>query len=643
MKRNTRLQNAVFAALASVCLAQPVLAQDRVGGTETHLDKNDINLLQKKEYSPYLDQSFPNRVLWGNTHVHTSFSFDSGLMGVTLGPEQMFRFVRGEEFVTANGVRVKIDRPLDWLAITDHAEYLGMADQIRTANPDLLATEYGRRWYNMFKTSKEEGFKAAYEVFLSIGEKKELVKGDKLKRSAWEHATAAAERFNQPGVFTALQGYEWTSAPGGNNLHRTVIFRDGAERVNRIIPFSAFDSEDPADLWKFMGGYERLTGGEVLAIPHNGNISNGHMYTVETYDKKPMDRAYAEERIRREPLMEVTQVKGNGETHPFLSPTDEFANYELWDFGNAANPPVPKEKSMLQWEYARSALKNGLKLEAQLGVNPYKFGMVGGSDQHVGVLTSQEDNFFGEFTNGLPSPDRWKSPIFKDKDGKPIVTVWQEQTAGLGAVWSRENTREAVWDALKRKEAYATTGTRIIVRVFAGWDFQADEVERPDFAAQGYRRGVPMGGDLNRAPEGKAPAFMVRSLRDPDGANLDRVQIIKGWLDAKGETLERIFDVAVSGGRKIGPDGRCATPVGNSVDVANATYTNTIGTPLMTAYWKDPEFDPKQRAFYYVRVIEIPTPRWTAYDQKRFGIKMADYVPMTVNKRAYTSPIWYTP
>ena len=382
----------------------------------------------------------------------------------------------------------------------------------------------------------------------------------------------------------------------------------------------------------------------MLAIPHNGNLSNGMMYSAETFDGKPMDRAYAEARASHEPLFEATQIKGDSETHPYLSPNDEFANFERWDID--FNKMEPAQNSVLHGNYVRSALKLGLELDAKLGANPYKSGLIGGNDAHVGVVTTREDNFFGEFANGLPSPDRWKTPLAmvnNDPKKGPLVSVWGEQAAGLGGVWARENTREAIWDALKRKEVYATTGDRPIVRVFAGWDFAPADLDRPDFAANGYAHGVPMGGDLSKAPAGKRPVFMVYALRDPDGPNLDRIQIIKGWLGKDGKTQERIFDVAVSGGRKIGPDGRCKTPVGSTVDVANATYTNTIGAATLSAYWKDPAFDATQRAFYYVRVIQIPSPRWTAYDQKRYGIKMPDYVPMTVTDRAYTSPIWYSP
>jgi hypothetical protein len=650
MKRNTRLRNATLAGLAAIGLvlgvavlffAEHVAAYPPPPPTEADMKRAEKS---KWEYSPYPDQKFPNRVYWGAAHNHTSYSFDSGMFGITLTPEDLFRFAMGGVVVVDNGVRAKIDRPLDWLSVTDHAEYLGLAEEIATGSPELLADPTGKKWYEASKKSPEDGVKAAIEAVVSIKNGVPAIKSDKLTKAAWGRAVAAAEKWNQPGVFTALHGFEWTSAPGGKNLHRTVIFRDNADRVKQVAPFSAFDSPDPAELWKYMDGYVSKTGGQVLAIPHNGNLSAGIMFTAETFDGKPIDRAYAEARLSHEPLMEVTQIKGDGETHPFLSRTDEFADFERWDVDFGKMQRVPD--SVLQFNYARSALKLGLALDAKLGANPYQFGMIGGSDAHVGVISTREDNFFGEFSNGLPSPERWKTPLVMiDNDPKkgPLVSVWNEQSAGLGGVWARENTREAIWDALKRKEVYATTGDRPTVRLFAGWDFVPPDQDRYDFAEYGYAHGVPMGGNLSKAPAGKRPAFMVRALRDPDGPNLDRIQIVKGWLDKDGKTQERIFDVAVSGGRKIGPDGRCKTPVGNTVDVANATYTNTIGAATLSAYWKDPSFDAKQRAFYYVRVIQIPSPRWTAYDQKRFGIKMDKQVPMTVTDRAYTSPIWYTP
>ncbi len=640
MNRIARCLDLLAPVLTAVILANTAAAQ---GAPAADTTRKPIEA-KKPDYSPYPDQNFPTRVYWGVAHVHTGFSFDAGMFGITLTPDDLFRVARGGTVVMDNGQTFKMDRPLDWVSVTDHAEYLGISDQIRNASPELLENPQGKRWYEMSKTSPEEGVKAAIEAVVSMQTGKPVFKSDKLAAAAWLHATAAAEKWNEPGVFTALHGFEWTSAPGANNLHRTVIFRDNADRVNQILPFSTFDSPDPLELWKFMDGYEKKTGGQVLAIPHNGNLSNGAMYSASTFDGKPMDLAYAEMRAAHEPLFEATQIKGDGETTPYLSPTNEFANFERWDvsFGS-----MEKAKdSVLNGNYVRSAFRLGLELENKIGANPYKSGLIGGNDAHVGVVTTREDNFFGEFANGLPSPDRWKAPLAMiDNDPKkgPLVSVWNESASGLGGVWARENTREAIWDALKRKEVYATTGDRPVVRVFAGWDFKPSDKNRPDFAANGYAHGVPMGGNLSAAPAGKRPTFLVLAWRDPDGPNLDRIQVVKGWLGADGKSHERIFDIAVSGSRTIGADGRCRTLVGSTVNIADASYTNSIGAPALSAYWKDPTFVASQRAFYYVRVIQIPSPRWTAYDQKRFGIKMPAYVPMTVTDRAYTSPIWYSP
>ena len=618
-------------------------SQEKVANkSKDTLIKNDTSSISKNVIVE--EQKNPIRVYWGVAHVHTGYSFDAGMFGVTLSPDDLFRVAKGGEVVSDNGQRFKQDQPLDWVSITDHAEYMGISDQIKAGSPELLASPQGKRWYEMSKTSPQEGVKAAIEAVVSMQTGKPVFDASKLTASAWAHATEAAEKWNQPGVFTTLHGFEWTSAPGGNNLHRTVIFRDGADRVNQVVPFSTFDSQDPAKLWNYMDAYSEKTGGQVLAIPHNGNLSNGLMYTAETYDGKPIDKAYADSRGRHEPLLEATQIKGDGETTPYLSPNDEFANFERWDFN--FNKMEMAKNSMLKNNYVRSALKLGLELDAKLGANPYKAGLIGGNDAHIGVVTTREDNFFGEFANGLPSADRWKTPLVlvgNDPKKGPLVSVWGEQAAGLGGVWAKANTREAIWDALKRKEVYATTGDRSVVRVFAGWNFVQSDLERQDFVENGYAHGVPMGGDLSNPAAGKRPVFMVKSMKDPNGPNLDRIQVIKGWLGKDGKTHERIYDVAVSGNRKIGPDGRCKTPVGNTVDVANASYTNTIGAATLSAFWSDPEFDATQSAFYYIRVIQIPSPRWTAYDQKRFGIKMSADVPMTVTDRAYTSPIWYTP
>ena len=454
--------------------------------------------------------------------------------------------------------------------------------------------------------------------------------------------TETADEYNEPGKFTAFIGYEWTSTPGGNNLHRVVVFKDGAEKVSRVVPFSSFDSADPEDLWAYLEDYEEKTGGRVIAIPHNGNVSNGFMFDTKTLKGDPLTKDYAVKRSRFEPLHEMTQMKGDSETHPKLSPDDEFADYETWDKANLTGTQATTEE-MLPGNYARSALKRGLKLEAELGANPYKHGFIGSTDSHTSLATAGENNYFGKASIMEPGPERWKHILIKSQTDDSLTTYASETTAsGLAAVWARENTRAALFEAMERRETYATTGPRILVRVFAGWDFEPDDIHRADFAEHGYSHGVPMGGDLTKAPEGKAPNFLVRAVRDPDGANLDRVQVIKGWLDADGKTHEKVYDVALSDDRKAGADGK-VPPVGNTVDVKTASYTNTIGDAGLFAHWKDPDFDPSQRAFYYVRVIEIPTPRWTAFDALRFNIKMDDDVPMVHQERAYTSSIWYTP
>jgi len=599
---------------------------------------------QSSDYSPYVGQNFPRQVFFGDTHHHSSYSFDSGMFGNTLGPEESFRFARGQEVTASNGMKAQLIRPLDFLAVTDHAAYLGFTDLIKNADPRLMATKGGAEMVEGYQAGGEKAWLFVVSMMKDFDIGKPRFEDPKINRTVWDSLVDIASDYNSPGVFTALNGYEWTSAPNGNNLHRVVIFRDGADRVKQILPFSAFDSIEPERLWEFLADYEEKTGGQVLAIPHNPNISNGLTFAETMSNGKPITREYAETRARWEPLMEITQAKGDSEAHPFLSSEDEFADFETWDFGNAGSPTTPKTDNMLQYEYARSALKWGLKHEQELGVNPFKFGLAGGTDSHVSLSATREENFFGKLPNLLPGPDRTEEAMVLKVDGSPAVKSWQTSASGLTAIWAHENTRESLFDAMARKEVYATTGTRISVRVFAGWDFQPEDLNRPDFAEQGYTRGVPMGSDLPNAPaENAAPDFMIQAMRDPDGANLDRVQIIKGWVDLEGEMHERIYDVALSDGREIGKDGRSKKKVGSTVDIKNATYTNAIGDAQLMAYWQDPEFDPKIRAFYYVRVIEIPTPRWTAYDAMRFGIEMPAEITMTIQDRAYTSPIWFTP
>ncbi len=595
-------------------------------------------------YSPYVNRGYPDQVLFGDTHFHTELSFDAGLVGTRLDVDDAYRFARGEKVISNTGQPVQLVRPLDFLVITDHAEFIGLAPQIRNSAPELLADPWGRSIYEKFN-SGQEGRMAAFREVIAVSTTPPFenpMSSNEAARSIWTDFVKEADLYIEPGGFTAMTGFEWTSTPKGDNLHRVVILRDGAEYTSRILPFSMFDSVNPEDLWDFLARYEATIGGQGIAIPHNGNLSNGLMFGETTAMGKPMTPEYASKRVRWEPLHELSQMKGDEEAHPYLSPDDEFADFETWDVSNIGGN-VPKSKEMLQYEYARSALKTGLRLAARLGVNPYKHGLTAATDTHTGLATSREENFFGKYQHTEPSPNRHGGEVIPADDPALRILTSQEGASGLTAVWARNNTRGDIFDAMRRKEVYGTTGTRIRVRVFAGWGFEPDDLRAADFARKGYGGGVPMGGDLVDAPAGGAPRFMVRALRDPDGANLDRVQIIKGWLDANGETQERVYDVAVSDGRPIGDDGRARQPVGSTVNVDNATFTNTIGDPVLSAYWQDPDFDPGEAAFYYVRVLEIPTPRWTTYDAAFYGIERPSNVPATVQDRAYTSPIWYTP
>lgn len=617
----------VFAVLAS-----SASAQDAPGPSA-----------KKIKYSPYPGQDYPNQVFFGDTHLHTSYSTDAGMVGCTLTPEDAYRFAMGEEVTSSTGVPARLNRPLDFLVVSDHAENLGLAPAIAVSDPNLLENEWGKEQHDLVKSGIEGAIKA-YENWMAKNAARDNPLADmpQMVETYWQKVIEVADKYNTPGRFTAFIGYEWTSMPDGNNIHRNVIFRDGGDKAGQVIPFSQYDSFDPEDLWNWMDAYEKKTGGRLLAIPHNGNLSNGLMFDDRTYTGDPLSEAYAKRRMTKEPIYEVTQMKGDGESHPMLSPNDEFADYEVWDGGSFG--PQPKTEEMLPREYAREAWKRGLAYEKELGANPFKFGVIGSTDSHTALSTAEEDNYFGKVTLLEPSADpvRFEEVVA----GRPAPQGHQSYAsqiaaAGLAAVWARENTREAIWDAMARREVFATTGTRIRVRVFGGFDFSEKDLVRSDFAKHGYDKGVPMGGDLKKSD--KAPSFLVRAVRDPDGANLDRLQMIKGWMDADGKTHEKVYDLAVSGNRTIGADGRCKEPVGNTVDIKDASYDNSIGTPALQAHWIDPDFNPAQKAFYYVRVIEIPTPRWTTIDAKIFGVKLPENVPATIQERAYSSPIWYTP
>ena len=637
-------------ALAALVSAPVAYAGNAPGLSAPHQEVAGA-FRSQDHYSPYAGRNFPRHVYWGDTHLHTGMSMDAGAFGARLLPEDAYRFALGEELTSSTGLQVKLSRPLDFLVVADHSDNMGFFPRLHAGDPDMLADPTGKRWYDLIQAGGQSGVEAAVEIIQafsqnSFPEKLLSQPGTDAYRDAWQKTIEAAEKYNDPGRFTAFIGYEWTSNKGGDNRHRVLIYRDGADRASQMEPFTTLPplgSPDESELWKWMAGYEGKTGGDILAIAHNGNLSNGLMFPViNAWTGKKVDRQYAEARAQWEPLYEVTQIKGDGETHPFLSKNDEFADYETWDQGNL-DLSVPKEDDMLQYEYARSALQIGLQLENELGVNPYKFGLIGATDSHTALATAQEDNFFGKHSGAEPDAKRWEHPMAKVGDKQ--YNGYDMVGSGLAGVWARENTRKALFDAMMRKETYATTGSRMLVRFFGGWEFTAQDAGNRLPADVGYHKGVPMGGDLPQAPQGaKAPSFLVAALKDPLSGNLDRIQIVKGWVDSAGARQEKVYDVAWGDAdtRQPGADGKLP-PVGNTVNVAEATWTNTIGAPELIGVWQDPDFDPALRAVYYARVIEIPTPRWTAYDAKHYGIDMPEEVPMITTERAYTSPIWYTP
>ncbi|MDX2435450.1 MAG: DUF3604 domain-containing protein, partial [Acidobacteriota bacterium] len=583
------------------------------------------DLYPGKAYSPYAQRSFPDRVFWGDTHLHTGLSMDAGLFGCRLGLDEAYRFARGEQVMASSGQPARLGRPLDWLVIADHSDGMGFFNALAAGDPDIIKYDQGKRWYDGLMLGGDASVAAALDLITTFSQGKinpkmmgEYSPGGKTYESIWEKVVDAAERFNDPGHFTAFIGFEWTSLVHGNNMHRNVIFRDGAEKAGQVVPYTTqapMGSTDPLDLYAYLENFETKTGGSLLALAHNGNLSNGIMFPVDAqYTGRKLDSKYVESRARWEPMYEVTQIKGDGETHPYLSPDDEFADYETWDAGNL-DLSKAKTKDMLQYEYAREALKNGLLLENRLGTNPYKFGLIGSTDSHTALAAVEEENFFGKATNAEPSPARMHHPFTKTENG--VFEGYELVASGYTAVWAEENTRASIWDAMARKEVYGTTGPRIMVRFFGGWDFTAEDINSRQPAFRGYEKGVPMGGDLRGS--GDAPTFMVYALRDVIGANLDRIQIVKGWLDATGKTHEKVYDVAWSTGRKPNDNG-VLPPVGNTVDIAAANWSNTIGASELGAVWTDPDFDPKQSAFYYARVLEIPTPRWVVYDAFRYGI-----------------------
>jgi hypothetical protein len=648
-KRNNRLFQLLSAVLLLFGSALAHGADPQMG--EMQVDKAALEKrFGQRPYSPWAESGFPRQIYWGDTHLHTDLSVDAGLFGARVGLEEAYRFARGEQVVSSTGQPVKLSRPLDWLVIADHSDGLGLINDLAAAAPAITRFEQGSRWSKGLRAGGQTAVDTALDLITNFSQGKiepDLLAayspGSKIYASVWDKVVKAAEAYNDPGTFTALIGFEWTSLVKGNNLHRNVIFRDNADKAGQVVPYTTqkpIGSTDPLDLYKWMENYETKTGGTLLALAHNGNLSNGLMFPVDAqYTGRKLDATYVEQRAKWEPMYEITQIKGDGETHPFLSPDEDFADYETWDVGNL-DLSEAKTPEMLAGEYAREALKNGLLLQARLGTNPYKFGLVGSTDSHTGLSTAEEDNFFGKHSGAEPSPERMRHPFTKTQQG--IFEGWQTVASGLAAVWATKNTREAIFDAMARREVYATTGPRMMVRFFGGWDYMPDDLNSRQPAFRGYEKGVPMGADLPEQKDGKVPTFMVYALRDPIGANLDRIQIVKGWLDANGKTHEKVYDVIWSGNRNPGKDGKLP-PVGNTVNVKNANWTNTIGASELGTVWTDPDFDPKERAFYYARVLEIPTPRWIVYDAFRYGIEIPKGAKTIHQERAYTSPIWYTP
>jgi len=592
------------------------------------------------------ETAYPERVFWGDTHVHTSNSVDAFGFGNRLDPEAALRFGRGEEVTSTTGTKAKLDRPLDFMVIADHAEGLGATKALYEAPRLLLTDPTMRRWYDMMHEGPEGSQRAMAEILDARGRnalpEAMLNQADTAERtkSVWNDHIDTVERYNEPGKFTAFFGFEYTLMQGGNNLHRNVVFRDGPDKVRTIAPIDPTYKETPDEIWAFMEGYEKATGGKVLAIPHNSNLSNGLMFELTEPGGGPMSAAYAMRRARLEPLVEITQIKGDSEAHPFLSPNDEFAGFGTagWELNNLLGNQ-PKVPGMYAGEYVREALKRGLLIEQRTGVNPYKFGVIGSTDTHTSLSTADDTQFFGKHSGNEPNPKRLLQPqnlgTNRDRFG------WQYLASGYAGIWATANTRAALFDAMMRKEVYATTGPRMTVRVFGGWDFTAADMQG-DWVKAGYARGVPMGGSLAPSAKG-APSFMISALKDPVGANLDRVQVVKGWVDKAGTAHEQVFDVVWSDMDKRKAVGGKVPSVGDTVNTDKATYTNSIGAPALTTVWSDPQFDPKVRAFYYVRVLEIPTPSWVNFDKVRFKLTLPPDIPLKQQERAYTSAIWYTP
>jgi len=608
----------------------------------------------------------PTKVLFGDTHLHTAYSFDAYLnRNQSAGPDTAYRWAKGQPVIHPyHRARVQIGTPLDFLVVADHAEMLGVMRAIHTDTAEfeslgLVGTV--KRWIAVYLLNRAVEKDLGLEFFGQflpykaenpggdpvkdpVNEMPSNTFGDltKMETTAWSHITEAADRHNDPGKFTALIGWEWSSIPTGANLHRVVFTPDGADKAKQFLPYGSDQSQYPEDLWEWLDETKARTDTRFVAIPHNSNISKGYMFAETTLKGRPITSDYARTRMQWEPVVEATQFKGDSEARATFSPEDEFADFENFDHYLQQS----KEEFVInKGDYIRPALKTGLAIEQKVGVNPYKFGMIGSTDSHTGLASAEENNFWGKVARDSTPETKRRGP-----DAKEVVTFngWNMSASGLAAVWATENTREEIYNAFQRKEVYATTGPRLKVQMFGGWGFDKGAADSESFAKIGYSQGIPMGGDLTKQVDAdgnainKAPQFIIRAVKDPKDANLDRVQVIKGWLDANGKEQEKIYNVAWSGERQVDANGKLPS-VGNTVDISVPSYTNTIGAPEFSVQWSDPDFNAEQRAFYYVRVLQIPTPRHSQYDAVALQIDTPEEGPAFLQERAYTSPIWYTP
>ncbi len=611
--------------------------------------------------APVSAQSEDTHLYWGDTHLHTSYSFDAFMNGnKSADPDTAYRWAKGQPVIHPyNRARVQLDRPLDFLVVADHAELMGVIRSINFEQAEL--PEVGlwhsiKRWFSIrvLNSKLEDG--TAGEVFLDLlptasenpggdpvaDPKNVLATGafgntEAMEKIAWNEIVDAAERHNKPGEFTSFVGWEWSSIPTGANLHRVVMSPDGGDVAKQYLPYGSDDSQYPEDLWSWLGETSERTGARFVAIPHNSNISKGYMFRDTTLKGQPMTSVYASNRMHWEPVAEITQIKGDSETHPSLSPDDEFADFEGYEF-YIQKTDAGYEYSPGKGDFVRSALKTGMEVEAKIGVNPFKFGVIGSTDSHSGLASADEDNFWGKMARDSTPETKRNFGI-----GRRRVTGWNMAAQGLAAVWAEGNSREAIFAAFKRREVYGTTGPRMQVRFFAGWDFSELQDDFTNLAQIGYRKGVPMGGDLVRAnAEDASPKFLIQAVKDPVGVNLDRLQVVKGWIGADGDSYERVFNVAWSADREIDAAGNL-TPMEDTVDRLTGVLTEDNGAPELLAVWEDPTFNPDERAFYYVRVLQVPTARHSLLDAIALQTEPPEEGPAVQQERAYTSPIWYTP